>query len=233
MHNKKQSFKIAIVLAYMLILTGFFSKPVAAAPFEIEGVIKEIRTIQAKEPYAFNNKPIVSIYIVGHRFGKDFDYQYMIIKDSTQLEGVSFSDLKIGMYVRVKGRAEPAGMVGKPIQEIRASRYGCCNYALRVDTVSTPRNIIGYVAQVDSLSATDIVVTVRDNKAGAKDCKYLVVYGKTSIQNGSFSDIKVSAKIEISKASINVPVEPGKDHGKLYGSDLYAPVVTINKSIVN
>jgi len=214
-------------MACTLLVTGFFATKVKAAPFEIEGYIKQVRTIEVKEPYAFGNKPVVSIYIVGHRFGKDFDYQYMIIKDSTQLEGVSFSELKTGMYVRVKGRAEPAGMVGKPIQEIRASRYGCCNYALRVDTVSTPRNIIGYVAHVDSLSATDIVVTVRDNKAGAKDCKYLVVYGKSSIQNGSFSDIKVSARIEISKASINVPMEPGKDHGKLYGSDLYAPVVSI------
>jgi len=220
-------------MACTLLVTGFFATKVKAAPFEIEGYIKQVRTIEVKEPYAFGNKPVVSIYIVGHRFGKDFDYQYMIIKDSTQLEGVLFSELKTGMYVRVKGRAEPAGMVGKPIQEIRASRYGCCNYALRVDTVSTPRNITGYVAQVDSFSVTDIVVTVRDNKAGAKDSKYLVVYGKTSIQNGSFSDIKVSAKIEISKASINVPVEPGKDHGKLYGSDLYAPVVTIHKSIVN
>jgi len=233
MHNKKRNLKIAILLACTLLVTVFLAARVTAAPFEIEGVIKKVRTIEVKPPYTFGYKPVISIHIVGHRYGKDFDYQYMVVKDSTQLEGVSFSGLKAGVYVRVKGRAEPAGMVGKPIQEIRASRYGCCNYALHVDTVSTPQNITGYVAQVDSFSATDIVVTVRENKTGAKYCKYLVVYGKTSIQNGSFSDIKVSAKIEISKASINVPVEPGKDHGKLYGSDLYAPVVTINKSIVN
>jgi len=227
MKTKKRSLKIAIALACTLLITGVFNSPVTAAPFEIEGYIKQIRTIEVKEPYTFGNKLVMSIYIVGHRFGKDFDYQYMVVKDSTQLEGISFSDLKTGMYVRVKSRAEPAGIVGKPIQEIRASRYGCCNYALHVDTVSTPRNITGFVAQIDTFSSTDIVVTVRDNKAGAKDYKYLVVYGKTSIQNGSFTDIKVSAKIEISKASINVPVEPGTDHGKLSGSDLYAPVVTM------
>ena len=233
MKPKKPDLKIAIVLAYTLLLTGFFAKSVAAAPFEIEGYIKQIRTIEVKEPYTFGHKPIISIYIVGHRYGKDFDFQYMIVQDSTQLKDITFSGLKEGMYVRVKSRAEPPGMLGKPIQEIRASRYGCCNYALHVDTIYTPRNISAFITRVDSVSDTDIVVTVRENKAGANSCKYLIVNGKTSIQNGSFSDIQVSAEIEISKATINVPVAPGIDHGKLHGADLYAPVVTINKSIVN
>ncbi len=232
MNAKKSSLKIAIVLACTLLVTIVFVARVAAAPFEIEGVIKEVRTIEVKPPYTFGNKPVISIYIVGHRYGKDFDFQYMVVKDSTQLEGISFSDLKVGMYVRVKSRAEPPGMVGKPIQEIRASRYGCCNYALHIDIKSTPRDISAYITQVDSLNASDIVVTVRENKTGAHHFKYLIVNGKTSIQNSSFSDIRVSSEIEISRASINVPVSPGVDHGKLHGADLYAPVVTINKSIV-
>lgn len=216
------------VLYFSLLLTiALFTSPLKAAPFEIEGFIKQIRTIDVKEPYAFGNKPVVSIYIVGKRFGKDFDYQYMIIKDSTKLEGFSFSDIKVGMYVRVKGRAEPACMVGKPLQEIRASRYGCCNYALHVDTICTPRSINAVITRVDSYGPTDIVITVRKNKKDARSYKYLIVDGKSTFTKGSFSEIKVSAKIKILQADINVPVAEGKDHGKLHGADLYAPIVYI------
>jgi phosphotriesterase-related protein len=200
-----------------------------AAPFEIEGHIKQVRTIETKPPYTFDDKPVISIYLVGHRYGKDFDYQYMVVKDITQLEGISFSELEAGKYVRVKGRGEPPGMVGKPIQEVRASRYGVCNFAVHVDTVCTPRNISATITGVESFGSDDIVVTVREDKAGAREFKYLIADGKTTIRNGGFSDIKVSARIDISQASINVPVPQGVDHGKLHGADLFASVVTLLK----
>jgi hypothetical protein len=230
--NKKyshKSIKKGRNAVLMLLIACFVPSLVFAAPFEIEGYIKEVRAIEVKPPYTFDNKPIVSIYIVGHRFGKDFDYQYMVVQDSTQLEGISFSDLKVGKYVRVKSRAEPPGMLGKPIQEIRASRYGCCNYAFHIDTISTPRKISAIVTRIDSHGPTDIVVTVSENKAGAQEFQYLIVKGKTTIDNGTFSDIKVASKIEISGAGINIPVAQGVDHGKLYGADLYAAFVNILK----
>jgi hypothetical protein len=215
----------AIIPLFFLI--NIFIIPVVAAPFEIEGYIKEVRTIEVKPPYTFNNKPVISIYIVGHRFGKDFDYQYMVVEDSTQLEGISFSDLKVGTYVRVKSRAEPSGMVGKPIQEIRASRYGCCNYALHIDTVYTPRSFKGFITHINVVNETDAVVSVSKRKKGTPVFSYLITKGKTSFLKGTFSDLKASVKIDISEATINIPVNQGVDHGKLHGADLYATRVGI------
>jgi hypothetical protein len=221
--------KKRIILIFGMLFMVAAASNITAAPFEIEGYIKQVRTIETKPPYTFNSKQVISIYIVGHRFGKDFDYQFMVVKDSTQLEGISFSDLVTGKYVRVKSRAEPPGMVGKPIQEIRASRYGCCNYALHIDTIATPQNISAIITRVESFGPGDIVVTVREDKPGAREFKYLVAEGKTIVRNGGFSDIKVSAKINISNAGINVPVPQEVDHGKLYGADLFAASVTINQ----
>jgi len=200
-----------------------------AAPFEIEGCIKEVKKVAVKPPYTFDDKPVVSLTIVGHRYGKDFDYQYMVVEGTTELEGFSFSDLKPGMYARIKGRAEPPGMVGKPINEIRASRYGLCNFALHVDNIPTPRNITGCITRVESFGPEDVVVTVRDNTADACEFRYAVADGKSTIQNGGFADLKVSTKIDISQATINVPVPQEKDHGKLHGADLFASVVTVLK----
>jgi phosphotriesterase-related protein len=200
-----------------------------AAPFEIEGCIKEVKKVAVKPPYTFDNKPVVSLTIVGHRYGKDFDYQYMVVEGTTELEGFSFSDLKPGMYARIKGRAEPPGMVGKPINEIRASRYGLCNFALHVDNIPTPRNITGCITRVESFGPEDVVVTVRDNTADACEFRYVVADGKSTIQNGGFADLRVSTKIDISQATINVPVPQEKDHGKLHGADLFASVVTVLK----
>lgn len=215
------------IIGVLCVLTAVST--VTAAPFEIEGVIKQVRTIETKPPYTFDNKPAISIYLVGHRYGKDFDYQYMVVRDITQLEGISFSELEAGKYVRVKGRGEPPGMVGKPIQEVRASRYGVCNFAVHVDTVCTPRNISATITGVESFGPGDIVVTVRQDKPGAREFKYLIADGRTTIRNGGFSDIKVSAQIDISQASINVPVPQAVDHGKLHGADLFAAVVTLLK----
>jgi phosphotriesterase-related protein len=199
-----------------------------AAPFEIEGVIKEVKKIETKPPYTFDDKPVVSLSIVGHRFGKDFDYQYMVVEGTTELEGISFSDLKPGKYARIKGRAEPPGMVGKPINEIRASRYGLCNFALHVDTVATPRNLTASITRVESFGPGEVVITVREN-ADAPEFQYAVADGKTVIKNGAFADLKVSTRIDIAQASINVPVPEGKDHGKLNGADLFASHVTLLK----
>ena len=200
-----------------------------AAPFEIEGVIKQVRKVETKPPYTFDDKPVVSVYVVGHRFGKDFDYQYMVVQDTTELEGITFSALEPGKYVRIKSRAEPPGMVGKPIDQIRASRYGCCNYALHMDTVRTPRNLTATITRVESFGPTDKVVTVREDRASPPEFKYLVSDEKTTLQNGTFADLAVGTTIDIAQASINVPVPQGKDHGKLQGADLYASVVTLLK----
>jgi hypothetical protein len=199
-----------------------------AAPFEIEGPIKEVKKIETKPPYTFDNKSVVSVNIVGHRFGKDFDYKYMVVEGVTELDGISFSDLKPGKYVRIKGRAEPPDMVGKPIDQIRASRYGLCNFALHVDTVATPKNLTAIITRVESFGPEDVVVTVSE-KRGAPEYKYLVANGKTTLKNGALADLKVSTKIAISEASINVPVPEGKDHGKLNGADLFASAVTLLK----
>lgn len=199
-----------------------------AAPFEIEGTIKEVKQITTKAPYTFDDKPVISVSIVGHRFGKVFDYQYMMVEGTTELDGVSFSDLKPGRHVRIKGRAEPPGMVGKPITEIRASRYGLCNFALHVDTVATPRNLTASITRVETFGPGEVVVTVREN-ADAPEFKYAIADGKTSIKNGALADLKVSTKIDISQASINVPMPQDKDHGKLHGADLFASVVTLLK----
>lgn len=201
----------------------------AAAPFEIEGTIKQAHKIETRPPYMFENKPVVSVHVVGHRFGKDFDYQYMVVEGETELDGIAFAELQPGHYVRIKSRAEPPGMVGKPINEIRASRYGCCNYALHVDTVASPRNLTATIARVDSFGPTDKVVTVREDSPGARVFKYLVVDGKTTFRNGTFADLSVGARIDLSQATINIPVPPGKDHGKLHGADLFAAVVTVLK----
>jgi len=221
--------RIVLIVGMLCVLAA--ASNVTAAPFEIEGVIKQVRTIETKPPYTFGGTAVISIYVVGHRYGKDFDYQYMVVKDTTQLGGISFSELETGKYVRVKSRAEPPGMVGKPIQDIRASRYGCCNFALHVDTVSTPRNITASVIGVESFGPGEIVVTVCEDKTGAREFKYLVADGKTTIRNGGFSDIKVSARIDIANAGINVPVPPGVDHGKLHGADLFAASVAMNQSV--
>lgn len=198
----------------------------SAAPFEIEGTIKEVKKIDTKAPYHFDNKPVVSLSIVGHRYGKDFDYQYMVVEGVTDLAGISFSDLKPGKYARIKGRAEPPGMVGKPINEIRASRYGLCNFALHVDTVATPRNITGSITRVESFGPGEVVVTVRENPE-TPEFKYAVAEGKTTIKNGALADLKVSTRIDIARATINVPVPADKDHGKLHGADLFASEVTL------
>ena len=120
-------------------------------------------------------------------------------------------------------------MVGKPINEIRASRYGLCNFALHVDNIPTPRNITGCITRVESFGPEDVVVTVRDNTADACEFRYVVADGKSTIQNGGFADLKVSTKIDISQATMNVPVPQEKDHGKLHGADLFASVVTVLK----
>jgi predicted metal-dependent phosphotriesterase family hydrolase len=206
----------------------FAASFVTAAPFEIEGPIKEVKKIDTKPPYTFDDKLVVSLTIVGHRFGKDFDYQYMIVEGTTELDGISFADLKPGKYVRIKGRAEPPGMVGKPINEIRDSRYGLCNFALRVDTVATPRNLTASITRVESFGPGEVVVTVRETSE-APEFKYAVAEGKTKINNGVLADLKVSTKIDIAHASINVPVPAEKDHGKLHGADLYASTVTLLK----
>jgi len=232
MQSDKTTIRKCIILIFGMLFMLAAASNITAAPFEIEGYIKQVRTIETKPPYTFNGKQVVSIYIVGHRFGKDFDYQFMVVKDSTQLEGISFSDLVTGKYVRVKGRAEPPAMVGKPIQEIRESRYGCCNYALHIDTIATPKNISALITRTESFGPGEIVVTVRDDKPGKREFKYLVAEGKTTIRNGGFSDIKVSAKIDISNAGINVPVPQEVDHGKLYGADLFATSVAIIQGAV-
>lgn len=61
----------------------------------------------------------------------------------------------------------------------------------------------------------------------AREFKYLVVEGKTPLPNGTFAPLKIGAKIDLGRADINVPVPPGKDHGKLHGADLFAAVVTL------
>jgi predicted metal-dependent phosphotriesterase family hydrolase len=200
-----------------------------AAPFEIEGPIKEVKKIATKPPYTFDDKPVISLSIVGHRFGKDFDYQYMIVEGVTELDGISFSDLKQGRYVRIKSRAEPPDMVGKPIDQIRASRYGLCNFALHVDTVATPQNLTASITRVDSFGPGEVVVTVREN-AEAPEFKYAVAERKTKINNGILADLKVSTKIDITHATINVPVPADKDHGKLHGADLFAGEVSLLKA---
>jgi predicted metal-dependent phosphotriesterase family hydrolase len=207
----------------------FATSSATAAPFEIEGPIKEVKKVATKPPYTFDDKPVVSLTIVGHRYGKDFDYQYMIVEGITKLDGISFADLKPGGYARIKSRAEPPGMVGKPINEIRASRYGLCNFALHVDTVATPRNLTASITRVDSFGPGELVITVREDTAAAREFKYAVAEGKTTIKGGGLADLKVSTKTDIAQAGINVPVPEGKDHGKLHGADLFAGVVTLLK----
>lgn len=216
---------LAVCLGVMTLFV--FVTPASSAPFEIEGRIKQVRTIQPQAPFTFDGKPVISIYVVGHRFGKDFDYQYMVVQDETTLEGIAMSDLKVGQYVRIKVRAEPPGMVGKPINEIRASRHGCCNFALHVDTIATPRNISATITRVDTFDGEDLVLTVREDAPEAREFQYLVLEGRTMIRSGNLSDLKVNTKVDIAHADINVPVPEGKDHGKLRGADLFAGVVTV------
>jgi phosphotriesterase-related protein len=220
---------LAFVLATLAWLA--LSNPAAAAPFEIEGTIKQVRTVATKEPYHFDDKPVIALHLVGKRFGKDFDYQYMIVQGETTLDGIAFSDLQPGRYVRIKARAEPPGMVGKPINEIRASRYGLCNFSLHVDTIATPRNLTALITEVKTFAPGEIVLSVRPSAPGAeapaRDFKYLVLEGKTTFRQGTFADLKVGARIDLAQADINVPVPPEKDHGKLHGADLFAPVVTV------
>ena len=205
-----------------------FATTALAAPFEIEGNIKEVRTIATKEPYRFDEKPVIALHLVGKRFGKDFDYQYMIVQGETNLDGITFADLQPGRYVRIKARAEPPGMVGKPINEIRASRYGLCNFSLHVDTVATPRKLTATITEVKTFAPGEIVLTVRPEAPAdtTRTYQYLVAEGKTSLGGGVLSDLKPSSRIEIADADINVPVPAEKDHGKLHGADLYAATVT-------
>lgn len=189
-----------------------------AAPFEIEGVIKQVRKIDVTGPYIFNGKEVVSVYVVGHRFGKDFDYQYMVVKDSTELDGISFEELQPGRYVRIKSRAEPPGMVGKPLNDIRASRYGCCNYALHIDTVKTPVTIKGKLLDVVEKKNDNKILTVKKN---GQIYEYLVINGNTEFLDGTYESLNKGVKVEILSAGINIPVPQGKDHGALLGSDLF------------
>ena len=217
----------AFLLAALALLA--FASPATAAPFEIEGTIKQVRTIATKEPYRFDDKPVVAVHLVGLRFGKEFEYQYMIVQGETALEGIAFDELQPGRHVRIKARAEPPGMVGKPINEIRASRYGLCNFSLHVDTVATPRQLTATITEVKTFAPGEIVLTVRPEAPAdsSRTFQYLVAEGKTTLRQGTLADLKAGARIEIAQADINVPVPPEKDHGKLHGADLFAPVVTV------
>lgn len=218
---------LAFLLATLAVLA--FAPPATAAPFEIEGTIKAVRTITTKDPYRFDDKPVIALHLVGKRFGKDFDYQYMVVQGETTLDGITFSDLQPGRHVRIKARAEPPGMVGKPLNEIRASRYGLCNFSLRVDTIATPRHLSATITEVKTFAPGEIVLTVRPAAPAdsSRTYQYLVAEGKTTLRRGTLADLKVGARIDIAQADINVPVPPEKDHGKLHGADLFAPVVTV------
>lgn len=207
-------FRYIFLLGFLCFSIGSLN----AAPFEIEGVIKQIRKIDVTGPYIFKGKEVVSVYVVGHRFGKDFDYQYMVVKDSTELDGISFDELQPGRYVRIKCRAEPPGMVGKPLNDIRASRYGCCNYALHIDTVKTPVTIKGKLL--------DVVEKKNDNKIlrimnKGRIYEYLVINGNTEFLDGTYESLNKGVKVEILSTGINIPVPQGKDHGALLGTDLF------------
>lgn len=204
-----------------IFLLGFLCFSIGSlksAPFEIEGVIKQVRKIDVTGPYIFNGKEVVSVYVVGHRFGKDFDYQYMVVKDSTELDGISFEELQPGRYVRIKSRAEPPGMVGKPLNDIRASRYGCCNYALHIDTVKTPVTIKGKLLDVVEKKNDNKILTLKKN---GQIYEYLVINGNTEFLDGTYESLNKGVKVEILSAGINIPVPQGKDHGALLGSDLF------------
>lgn len=213
-------FRYMFLLGFLCFCIGSLK----AAPFEIEGIIKQVRKINVTGEYVFKGKEVVSVYVVGHRFGKDFDYQYMVVKDSTQLVGISFDELQPGRYVRIKSRAEPPEMVGKPLNDIRASRYGCCNYALHIDTVKTPVSIKGKLL--------DVVEKKKDNKIlrikkKGQIYEYLVINGKTEFQKGSYNSLCKGAKVKIISAGINIPVPEGKDHGALLGSDLFVYMINV------
>lgn len=207
-------FRYIFLLGFLCFSIGSLN----AAPFEIEGVIKQVRKIDVTGPYIFNGKEVVSVYVVGHRFGKDFDYQYMVVKDSTELDGISFEELQPGRYVRIKSRAEPPGMVGKPLNDIRASRYGCCNYALHIDTVKTPVTIKGKLLDVVEKKNDNKILTVKKN---GQIYEYLVINGNTEFLDGTYESLNKGVKVEILSAGINIPVPQGKDHGALLGSDLF------------
>lgn len=207
-------FRYIFLLGFLCFSIGSLN----AAPFEIEGVIKQVRKIDVTGPYIFNGKEVVSVYVVGHRFGKDFDYQYMVVKDSTELDGISFEELQPGRYVRIKSRAEPPGMVGKPLNDIRASRYGCCNYALHIDTVKTPVTIKGKLLDVVEKKNDNKILTLKKN---GQIYEYLVINGNTEFLDGTYESLNKGVKVEILSAGINIPVPQGKDHGALLGSDLF------------
>lgn len=207
-------FRYIFLLGFLCFSIGSLN----AAPFEIEGVIKQVRKIDVTGPYIFNGKEVVSVYVVGHRFGKDFDYQYMVVKDSTELDGISFDELHPGRYVRIKSRAEPPGMVGKPLNDIRASRYGCCNYALHIDTVKTPVTIKGKLLDVVKKKNDNKILTLKKN---GQIYEYLVINGNTEFLDGTYESLNKGVKVEILSAGINIPVPQGKDHGALLGSDLF------------
>lgn len=207
-------FRYIFLLGFLCFSIGSLN----AAPFEIEGVIKQVRKIDVTGPYIFKGKEVVSVYVVGHRFGKDFDYQYMVVKDSTELDGISFEELQPGRYVRIKSRAEPPGMVGKPLNDIRASRYGCCNYALHIDTVKTPVTIKGKLLDVVEKKNDNKILTLKKN---GQIYEYLVINGNTEFLDGTYESLNKGVKVEILSAGINIPVPQGKDHGALLGSDLF------------
>lgn len=205
---------------YMFLL-GFLCYSIGslkAAPFEIEGVIKQIRKIDVTGSYIFKGKQVLSVYVVGHRYGKDFDYQYMVVKDSTKLNGISFDELQPGRYVRIKSRAEPPGMVGKPLNAIRASRYGCCNYALHIDTVRTPVTIKGKLLDVIEKRHDNKILILKKKR---RIYEYLVIKGNTEFLAGSCDSLKKGDDVEILAAGINIPVPKDKDHGALLGADLF------------
>ena len=207
-------FRYIFLLGFLCFSIGSLN----AAPFEIEGVIKQVRKIDVTGPYIFKGKEVVSVYVVGHRFGKDFDYQYMVVKDSTELDGISFDELHPGRYVRIKSRAEPPGMVGKPLNDIRASRYGCCNYALHIDTVKTPVTIKGKLLDVVKKKNDNKILTLKKN---GQIYEYLVINGNTEFLDGTYESLNKGVKVEVLSAGINIPVPQGKDHGALLGSDLF------------
>lgn len=207
-------FRYIFLLSFLCIAVGSLK----AAPFEIEGVIKQVRKIDVTGPYIFKGKEVVSVYVVGHRFGKDFDYQYMVVKDSTELDGISFDELQPGRYVRIKSRAEPPGMVSKALNDIRASRYGCCNYALHIDTVRTPVTIKGKLLDVVEKKHDNKILVIKKKR---QIYEYLVINGNTEFLAGSYDSLKKGDDVEILSAGINIPVPKGKDHGALLGADLF------------
>jgi hypothetical protein len=62
--------KKRIILIFGMLFVLAAASNITAAPFEIEGYIKQVRTIETKPPYTFNGKQVISIYIVGTGLGR-------------------------------------------------------------------------------------------------------------------------------------------------------------------